>query len=57
MKKVFVALDGVAVGEMEIDESADLLAEIKKKYPDAKRAEPYEPDSIVIVVSTKDDDK
>lgn len=61
MKTIYVALDDVAVGPMDIDESADLLSEIQKRYPKAKRAEAYENIAVasteprVIIVSTKDD--
>lgn len=59
MKTIYVVLDNVAVGPMEIDESADLLSEVQKQYPEARRAEPYENLTIastkplVIMVSTK----
>ena len=52
MRQIYVVLDGIAVGPMEIDDDADILTAVKKKYPKAKRADPHEQDSNVIIVST-----
>ena len=57
MKTIYIALDGVAVGPIEIDDDADVLKAVQNKYPKVKRAEPYETDSNVIIASTKESDK
>lgn len=55
MKTIYVAIDGIADGPMEIEEDAELLKAVQKKYPQALRAVPKEADSNVIIVSTTDD--
>jgi hypothetical protein len=55
MKTIYIVLDGVAVGPMEIDDDADTLKAVQNKYPKAKSADPHEQDSNVIIVSTDDD--
>lgn len=57
MRTIYVVVDSVAVGPLEIDDDADLLTAIKHKYPQVKRAEPHEVDSNVIIASTEDDKK
>ena len=52
-KQIWVSVDTVADGMMEIDDKKTLLSEIKKKYPKAVSAQPYEEGSSVIIVSTK----
>lgn len=54
MRTIYVVVDTVAVGPLEIDDDADLLTAIKHKYPQVKRAEPHEVDSNVIICSTED---
>lgn len=52
-KTIYVAIDTIADGAMEIDDKKNLLSEIKKKYPKAVAAVEHEPGSNVIIVSTK----
>lgn len=54
MRTVYIVLDQIAVGPLEIDDDADILKAVQNKYPDAKNAEPYETDSNVIIASTKE---
>lgn len=63
MKTVYIVLDDVAVGPMDIDETAELLSEVQKRYPEAKTAVKYDnvvralSEPRIIIVSTKDDGK
>lgn len=56
-RTIYVVLDTIAMGPMEMSKDGDLLKTIKEKYPDAKSAREHEPDSPVIIVSTKGDDR
>ena len=62
MKTIYVAISGrdpknpdatVADGPMEIDDDADVLTAIKKKYPLAAEAEEHEKGSSVFIVREK----
>lgn len=64
MRQIYVAIAGrdpkrpeatVADGVMEIDDDADVLTAIKKKYPYAVKAEEHEEGSSVFIVSEKRD--
>lgn len=59
MKTIYIVIDGVAVGAMEVEETdaADmeyLLDAVKRKHRDAKSVAPYEEGSSVFIVSTNE---
>ena len=55
MQTIYIAIDGIADGPIEkVEDDADILAVVQKKYPKAKTAERIEGTNVVIV-STKDD--
>lgn len=64
MRQIFIAVNNrdpknpdatVADGMMEIDDDADVLTAVKKKYPNAVEAVPHEENSPVYLVKIKND--